>query len=1146
MTDSIVHLHNHTSYSLLDGAAKIEPLVQAAVADGQPALAITDHGNLYGLVDFYKTCKKHDIKPILGIEAYFCDDQAEKGGKKAVGADIDGTDKRYYHLTVLAENNKGYQNLLKLSSDAFLEGFYYKPRTSWDKLQEFHEGLIVTSGCLGGPVLQPLLHNNFDAALIAASRLQEIFGKDNFFIELQDHGIPEQHRTNPQLIEISRQLNAPTVVANDCHYVHHDDHVAHDSLLCIQTGSKIADEKRFRFQSDQHYLKTAEEMRYLFREIPTACDNTLWIADRADVSIDFDSLHLPVFAPPEGFESPIQYLTHLAHKGLRERYGEPTDEQYQRLAYELATMESLGLASYLLIVWDLCMFADSKEIRRGAARGSVAGCLVAYCLDISRVDPLRHNLLFERFINPSRIAMADIDLDFDTRYRDELITYTIHKYGSDRVAQIITFSKIRARAAVRDAAKVLGYEYRIGDRIAKAMPPLVMGEVTPLSACFERNPRWEIGYSNAEGLRNMYNADPDVKKIVDVAKGLEDLIRQDSVHAAAVVITPTALTDYLPIQQKPLKGGGLGPVVTQYEKNTIEELGLLKMDYLGLRNLDVISECLKIIGFDPGIDSTSFDDLNTFNLLRTGQTVGVFQLESKPMRQLLIKMQPTSIDDIAAVIALYRPGPMGSNMHNDYADRKNGRQGVTFFHEDAQEILGRTYGLMIFQEQAMQIAQKFAGYSMAEADGLRKIIGKKLVDKMAAEKTKFVSGCIAQGYTEELADLIFSTIESFASYAFNASHAYGYAYTSYQTAYLKANYPKEYMAALCSSVADKIEKSAGFLNEANKMGIHVATPNINKSQVLFSSDDEGIRVGLAAVKHVGEDFSTHIVSEREKGQFTSIIDFVQRVDPNSGQLTSLALAGAFDKFGTRLGISSVAGDILVSARKAAKKVFTGQESMFDTEELWAFEIPSAEFPSQIKLEHERESIGIYVSGHPLDSYNDSATDYMVADLLDVEQNGSADVLVQLSTVTPRQTRAGQTMANVVVGDQTGFRETVCFPRDYGKISPTQGTLGIATIKIGAQPDGERSYILSAFEPIHVEDEDYVMAQYMVYLPTGFAQDEGAVSKLKGILLSHYGRDNVTLYVSNSTRLELPDDIKIEASAALTDELRDLFQAFSSR
>ena len=1149
MTNKFAHLHNHTLYSLLDGAAKMDEMVKAAADDGQPGLAITDHGVLYGLIDFYRACKKYDVNPVLGIESYFCDDRFEKSKVRAKGdSDIDGSDKRYYHLTVLAENNTGYQNLLKLSSDSYMEGFYYKPRADWELLERYSSGLIATSGCLGGPVLQSLLYDRFDEALEKAARLQDIFGKDSFFIELQDHGLVEQKRTNPDLVKISRLLDAPLVAANDCHYVHAEDSVAHDSLLCIQTGARIEDTNRFKFQSDQHYLKTSDEMRRLFADFPEACDNTVRIAERADISIDFTGIHLPVYEPPTGFSGPTQYLAELAHQGLLERRGgSPTHSDYERLAYELATIDTLGLSSYFLIVWDLVKFADKIGCRRGAARGSVAGSLVAYALDISRVDPIRHNLIFERFINPSRVAMADIDLDFDTRYRDNLIAYTREKYGNDRVAQIITFQKIRARAAVRDAARVLGFEPSVGSKISKAMPPLMMGESTPLKYCFEEVERYKAGFDKASQLRSMYKSEPDVQAVVDVAMGLEDLVRQDGIHAAAVVITPTKLTDYIPVQKKPLKNGDEGPLTTQYEKNTIEDLGLLKMDYLGLRNLDVISECLEIIGSDPGIDETTFDDEKTFDLLRAGDTVGVFQLESKPMRALLERLRPNSIDDIAAVVALYRPGPMSSNMHNDYADRKNGRQAVEYFHSDAEPILSTTYGLCIYQEQIMEITKTFAGYTMTEADNVRKIIGKKLRDKMLAEREKFTQGCVDNGYSLELATSIFDMIEGFASYSFNASHAYGYGYISYQTAFLKAHYPKEYMAALCSSVSSKIEKTTVFLAEARAMGMDVHTPSINKSRVDFTADADGIRVGLSAIANIGGSVSGAIVNERnQNGHFTSLIDFVERVKPNAKNLESLAFAGALDEFGTRLGIASVSKEILENSRKAKKKVLPGQNSMFDTETLWTFEVPKTEFPPMMKLEHERKAIGIYVSGHPLDDQQ-GKTDWMMFDVLQLELGQEADVLVHVVNVNEKITRNGQKMALMTMSDQTGLTdEVVCFPHVYAKVSLREGDIGTATLKAGTNYEDKRNFIVQDFVSIRQQLEELDVAEHKIFLPEGFAQDEVAVSKLKGLLLSHHGGGTVALYVSHKTRLELSDDFRVKWSEGLENDLRDLFKSYSNK
>ncbi|MCU0273177.1 MAG: DNA polymerase III subunit alpha, partial [Acidimicrobiales bacterium] len=732
MAGSFTHLHVHTEFSMLDGAARVGELMAAAAADGQPAIGITDHGNMYGILDFYKAARKEGLKPILGTEAYMAHESRHerpprRGRIDDSGGDVDGGAKLYYHLTLLAENNAGYKNLIQLASRAFMEGYYYKPRMDWETLADHSEGLIATTGCLGGHVLQALMKDNFALGLERAGRLQDIFGKDNLFVEIQDHGIPEQKRTNPMLLDIARRIGAPLVATNDSHYTHREDAVAHDALLCVQTGSLMSDPDRFKFSSDEHYLKSAGEMRHLFREIEVACDNTLWIAERCNVEIEFGKPQLPNFPLPEGFTDDREYLRHLTFEGARKRWGDPLpDTVVERLAYELQVIGDMGFSSYFLIVWDLIKHARDTGIRVGPGRGSAAGCAVAYTLWITDLDPIKYDLLFERFLNPSRISMPDIDMDFDSRYRDEMIRYAAERYGRDHVAQIVTFSQIKARAAVRDAARVLGYPYAVGDKIAKAMPPLIMGRDTPLYACLEEHPKFTDGFKMATELRDMYATDPDVKKVVDVAKGLEGLRRQDGIHAAAVVITKEPLTEYLPIQRKPESGQApeLAPVVTQYEMHGVEELGLLKMDFLGLRNLDVISDTLELIrrtrGVDVDIDAVPLDDTQTFELLSAGQSIGVFQLESAPMRALMRSLQPTSFEDVAALVALYRPGPMAANMHNDYADRKNARKPVEYFHPDAEDLLGDTYGLMIYQESVMRVAQKFAGFSLAEADNLRK------------------------------------------------------------------------------------------------------------------------------------------------------------------------------------------------------------------------------------------------------------------------------------------------------------------------------------------------------------------------------------------------------------------------------------------
>ncbi|MBV8463042.1 MAG: DNA polymerase III subunit alpha, partial [Acidimicrobiales bacterium] len=837
---------------MLDGAARVGELVAAAAADGQPALGITDHGNMYGVLDFYAACRAQGVTPIIGTEAYMAAESrherpVRRGRVDDTGGDVEGGEKLYYHLTLLAETDEGYRNLLKLASAAYLEGYYYKPRVDWELLARHSRGLIATTGCLGGVVLQALLADDHVKAEALAARLQDIFGRDGLFVELQDHGLPQQHKTNPALVEIARRLGAPLLATNDCHYTHRQDHIAHDALLCVQTGATIDDPKRFKFEGEEHYLKTAAEMRHLFAELPEACDNTLLIAERADVHIEFGRPSLPRFPLPPEFEQAdyeegaTRYLAHLTGQGARERYGDPLpDEVAARLDRELAVIADMGFSAYFLVVWDLIRHARSRGIRVGPGRGSAAGCCVAYCLRIVDLDPIRYDLLFERFLNPGRRQMPDIDMDFDERYRAEMIGYAAERYGSDHVAQIVTFSTIKARAAVRDAARVLGYPYVVGDKIAKAMPPLIMGRDTPLAACLAKTEGHEDGFAAAGELRAMYDADPEAKKVIDVAKGLEGLRRQDGIHAAAVVITDEPLTEYLPIQRKP-DGSNPddAPIVTQYEMHGVEELGLLKMDFLGLRNLSVIERTLDLIeqstGERPDIDAIPLDDDETLAMLRRAESVGVFQLEGGAMRQTLRSLAPTSFDDVAALVALYRPGPMAANMHRDYPELKNGRKALTYLHPDLEAILGDTYGLMLYQESVMRVAQGFAGYSLEEADNLRKACGKKIRSLLAAEREKFVAGCVATGYGEELGTQLFDIIEPFADYAFNKSHSYGYGLVAYQTAWLKRHYPVEYMSALLTSVKDNKDKTAVYLSECRSLGIQVLVPDVNLSESDFAA-----------------------------------------------------------------------------------------------------------------------------------------------------------------------------------------------------------------------------------------------------------------------------------------------------------------------
>lgn len=695
------------------------------------------------------------------------DDRPQKKNNQMDDSGGDSADgrKMFFHLIALAENNTGYKNLIQLSSKAYLEGYHRKPRVDWDMLEQHSSGLIVTSACLGGHVLQHLMRNEYDLAVEKAARFQDIFGRDNFFVELQRHGLSEQEATNPKLIEIAKTIKAPLLAAQDCHYTHRSDHAAHDALLCVQTGSLMSDPDRFKFEGEEHYLKTSAEIRELFKDLPEAVDNTLWIGERCNVELDYGVNHYPEFDVPEGYADDSEYLKHLVLENIVERdmiHGREQDYM-ERVLFELQVIKDLGYSSYFLIIWDLVKHARENDITVGPGRGSAGGCAVAYALNITDLDPIRYDLLFERFLNPSRISPPDIDLDFDSRYRDHMINYTKEKYGVDRVAQIITFQTIKARSAVRDATRVLDHPYSLGDKIAKLMPPLIMGRDTPLWGCLEPTEKYSDGYRMASELRDFVAVDPQAAEVVEVAKGLEGLRRADGQHAAAVVISPGPLTNFLPIQQKPDK-----PLTTQYEMEYVEKLGLLKMDYLSVRNLDVIYDTLEGIKVNHGVTldrlDIPLDDQPTFDLLSAGQGIGLFQLESPQMRSLMRSLQPDTFDDIAALIALYRPGPMAANMHNDFADRKNGRKPVEYIHPDAEEILSTTYGVMCYQEQLMRVAQKFAGFTLAEADNLRKGIGKKIPEVVAKSRDGFMQGCIDQGYDQELADEWWEIIEPFSNY----------------------------------------------------------------------------------------------------------------------------------------------------------------------------------------------------------------------------------------------------------------------------------------------------------------------------------------------------------------------------------------------
>ncbi len=1159
---------------MLDGAARVDDLVAAAADDGQPALGITDHGNLYGVLDFYAACRARGVTPIIGTEAYMAGESrlerpVRRGRVDDTGGDAEGG-KLYYHLTLLAESNLGYENLLKLSSAAFLEGYYYKPRVDWELLERYHAGLIATSGCLGGVVLQDLVRGNVDGAREKAARLQDIFGRESFFMELQDHGLDAQRTTNPQLVEIARAIDAPLLATNDSHYTRRGDATAHDALLCVQTGALLSDEKRFHFAGTEHYLKSAAEMRGLFSEVEEACDSTLLIAERSNVEIEFGRPSLPEFEVPEHItgltyeERASAYLRELTFEGAATRYGASLpDAVVERLDYELGVIEKMGFPAYFLVVWDLIRYARDQGIRVGPGRGSSAGCCVAYCLRIVDLDPIRYGLMFERFLNPGRREMPDIDMDFDERYRGQVIQYAADRYGADHVAQVITFSTIKARAAVRDAARVLGYDFMMGDRIAKAMPPVVMGRDTPLAACFERDPEHEDGYAASAELRRMCEEDESVRRTVEVARGLEGLRRQDGIHAAAVVITKDPLTEYLPIQRKPDGQGRIddAPIVTQYEMHGVEALGLLKMDFLGLRNLSVLERTCDLVeartGERPGLDSLDLDDQAVFTMLSKGDSIGVFQLEGGPMRSLMRRLAPSSFDDVAALVALYRPGPMAANMHNDYADRKNARQQIDYEHPDLVPILTDTYGLMIYQESVMRVAQKMAGYSLEEADNLRKACGKKIRELMGKEREKFVAGTVATGYGTELGTRLFDLIEPFADYAFPKAHAYGYGLIAYQTAWCKAHYPVEYLAALLTSVRDDKDRTAVYLAECRSLGIEVTVPDVNRALADFAPAVDGERTivfGLAAVRNVGESLVERIVSERAaRGPYESVYDFVRRVDPivlNKRTMESLIKGGAFDSLGVpRKGLYLVVEELVSRTLGRRREHDAGIATLFAaaaeergagdaTWEGTELPIPDQEFSKQERLRFEKEMLGLYVSDHPLLGAAGALrrhTDHTIAEakeLADVDQEyGVVRVGGVVTDVQRRFSKRGEEWARFMLEDLGGAIEVLCFAKpfaEYGALFEPDAVVVVAG-RLDTREDTPKLVVMSVTQPRLEPGEDVLR----IRLPLGKVT-ESFVDSLKGVLAEHPGTSPVQLLLvgSEERTIQLPEEFSVDVHAVV--------------
>ena len=1154
---SFAHLHVHTEYSMLDGAARVADLVAEVARQEMPAIAMTDHGNVFGAFDFYKQAKKVGVKPIIGIEAYVSPESRfeKKRVKWADGGqdDVSGGG-AYTHMTILAENNEGLSNLFKLSSLASLEGYYYKPRMDRELLTKYAKGLIATTGCPGGEIQTRLRMGAFKEAMAAASDYRDIFGAENFYLEIMDHGIDIESRVKADLLKLGKELGLPLLATNDLHYTFNEDARSHEALLCVQSGSTLADPKRFKFDNDEFYLKTPAQMRELFKEIPESCDNTLLIAERCNVTLREGENLLPRFEVPTG-ETEDSWLIKEAERGLINRMGNRlTDAHHARLKYELDVMIKMGFPGYFLVVADLVAHAKKVAIRVGPGRGSAAGSLVAYALGITGLDPLEHGLLFERFLNPERISMPDIDLDFDERRRSEMIRYATTKYGEDRVAQIITYGTIKSKQAIKDSTRVLGYPYAIGEKLTKALPPSVMGKDISLAGVFDpSNDR----YSEAGEFRTLYESDPDSKTVIDTAMGLEGLKRQWGVHAAGVILSREPLLDVIPIHRREADGS----IITQFDMGACEATGLLKMDFLGLRNLSVLDDALLNIKANKGVDvvleDLTLDDKKTFELLSRGDTLGVFQLDGGPMRALLRSMSPDSFQDISAVIALYRPGPMGENAHNNYADRKNKRKPVEPIHaelsEVLNEILGDTYGLIVYQEQVMAIAQKVAGFSLGRADLLRKAMGKKNKEILDKEYIPFEAGMKTNGFGNAAIKRLWDVLIPFSDYAFNRAHSAGYGVVSYWTAYLKANYPTEYMAALLTSVRDDKDKSALYLSECRRMGIQVLPPDVNESDAEYTPRGTDIRFGLAAIRNVGEGVVASIKSGRDgKGRYQSFGDFLAKVDAqvcNKKTIESLIKAGAFDSLGhTRKGLMAVYLEAIDSVIETKRAEAIGQFDLFGAESATsvsnvALDIPAGEWEKAMLLSYEREMLGLYVSDHPLlgvEHVLRSGTDMSISELLD--DGGHHDQIVTIggliTSVTRKVTRQGASWAVVTIEDLEGSIETLFFSNTYNQYALTLTEDRIVLIR-GRVDKREDQVRFTALEMKNADVSAAPTGPLVITLPINQCTPP-VVDRMKEILRSHPGKREVHLHLDeNGMRTVMKLDTLITSSPSLSADLKSI-------
>ena len=1182
--DDFVHLHVHTDYSMLDGAGKVKDYVAEAKRLGQPALAITDHGYMFGAYEFYEAATKAGIKPIIGVEAYMTpgtsrfDKTRVFWGDESQRSDDVSARGSYTHMTLLSRTNEGLHNLMRMDSYASLEGQWGKaPRIDRELLSRYSAGLIGSTGCPSSEVQTRLRLGQWDEALRAAGELQDIFGREFFYVELMDHGLEIERRVTKDLLRLAETIGAPLLATNDSHYVRPEDRTIQDAMLCINSGSVLTDPDRFKFDGDTYYLRPGREMRELFSEMPQACDNTLLVAEQCDVhfaTVDEGASFMPAFPVPEGKTMESWFIAEC-WKGMDHRFhGDIPEDCRKQAEYEIGVIVQMGFPGYFLVVADYINWAKSQGIRVGPGRGSGAGSMVAYAMGITELNPLKHGLIFERFLNPERISMPDIDVDFDERRRDEVIEYVKHKYGSDNISQVVTYGVIKAKQSLKDSSRVMGYPYAVGDRLTKAMPPSVQGKDISIKGIF--NPADER-YGEAEEFRKLHAEDPDAQKIVELAKGLEGMTRQWGVHACAVIMSSATLTDIIPMMQR-LQDGA---VITQFDYPTCEHLGLLKMDFLGLRNLTVISDALEniVANGKPAldIDHVELDDRATYELLSRGETLGVFQLDGGGMRTLLRLMKPDNFEDISAVGALYRPGPMGAESHTNYALRKNGLQEITPIHPELKEalepILGTTHGLIVYQEQVMKIATDLAGFSMGKADALRKAMGKKKMDILNKMFVEFEAGMVANGFSKESVKTLWDVVVPFAKYAFNKAHSAAYGVVSYWTAYLKAHYPTEYMAALLTSQKDNKDKLAVYLGECRHMGITVLPPDVNASRAQFSADGEDIRFGLAAIRNVGLNVVDAIVTAREdKGDFTSFEDFLDKVPAvvcNKRTIDSLIKAGAFDTLGrTRRALQACHEDFVDEIIGVKRNEAAGQfdlfasmmggdggglggaddaASPFGSGPVFSSEVPDLpEWDKKDKLAYERDMLGLYVSDHPLlglEGVLGKLADTEIADLVEDEErpDGAMVTIAGLITgLTRKTTKQGNLWAIAQIEDLGGSIEALFFPSTYQTVSTMLAPDTVVTVR-GRLNRRDGQVALYAQELTLPDVSSAAHEAVTITLPTNRCTAP-LVERFKSVLENHPGMSTVRLNLTSpgrEVRTQLDSSLRVEASAAFYSDIKAL-------